>query len=363
MMKIFTKEGSALFNQEVEEITNSFAEEIRTAVGAPFKALILGGGYGRGEGACVIIDGRESLYNDLDLFLITSDSMELTDKIKHIAHRYEEILGIDVDIGKPIPLKELRMLPHQLMWQDLFAGHMVLAGDKEILTANAPTWQGKTLPKGEALRLMLNRGSGLLQAIIQAHKMSQNTKHQLPDSDFIRRNFQKCTLAFGDSLLITYDNYPVPMQDKAGVLQAMSIGLEDETKQKVLILFKKAVTFKQRPGSSDLSADQPNMDTLVQTANLWIKLLLLMESVRTGKKWENAAAYASDSFIREPEQHRGRLLIRNFIKNCRRGLPSFRYPRERLYRELAELLNTVNPDQPAWTRSAEKFLDLWQIYN
>ncbi len=363
MMKIFTKEGSDLFNQEVGKITNSFAEEIRTAVGTSFKALILGGGYGRGEGACVIIDGRESLYNDLDLFLITADSMELTDKIKHIAHRYEEILGIDVDIGKPLPLKELRSLPHQLMWQDLIAGHMVLAGDEEILRANAPVWRGKKLPKGEALRLMLNRGSGLLQAIIQAHEMSLNTKHQLPDSDFMRRNYHKCTLAFGDSLLITYENYPVPMQDKAGVLQALSIGLEEDTKQKVLILFKKAVTFKQRPGSSDLSADQPNMDILVQTANLWIKLLLSMESVRTGEKWENAAAYAADSFIREPEQHKGRLLIRNLVKNFRRGRLSLRYPRELLYRELAGLLNSINPDQYAWKRRSEKFLDLWQIYN
>jgi len=363
MKKTFTKEGSALFNQEVEVIINTFAEEIRTAVGTSFEALVLGGGYGRGEGACVIIDGKESLYNDLDLFLITGDSMDLTDEIKHIAHRYEKILGIDVDIGKPVTLKELRLLPHQLMWQDLIAGHMVLAGDKEIITANAPAWWGKTLPKGEALRLMLNRGSGLLQAIIQAHNLGLNDDHRLPDSDFIRRNYQKCTLAFGDSLLITYENYPVPMQNKAAALQALSIELDDGIKQDVLRFFEQAIIFKSRPNAPDLSTAQPDMNTLMHVAKLWVELLLLMESVRTGKKWENAAAYAADSFIREPDQHKGRLLIRNLIKNCKSGRPSFRYPRELLYQELTGLLNSIKPDQQAWNKRAENFLTLWNLYN
>jgi hypothetical protein len=363
MMKTFTKEGSDLFNQEIEVIINTFAEEIRTAVGTSFEALVLGGGYGRGEGACVLIDGKESLYNDLDLFLITNDSMDLSDEIKHIAHRYEDILGIDVDIGKPVTLKELRMLPHQLMWQDLISGHMVLAGDGEIITANAPIWWGKILPKGEALRLMLNRGSGLLQAIIQTHKKSINAEHQLPDSDFMRRNYQKCTLAFGDSLLITYENYPVPMQEKTAALRALSIGVDDVAKQEILLLFEQAIIFKSRPNAPDLSTAQPDMNTLMHVAKLWVEQLLLMESVRTGKKWKNAAAYVADSFIREPNQHKGRLLIRNFIKNCKSGRPSFRYPRELLYRELTGLLDSIKPGQQAWNKRAENFLTLWNLYN
>ena len=362
-METFTNEGSAAFNQKVGTILDSFAEEIRTAAGVPFKALVLGGGYGRGEGACVIKEGKEALYNDLDLFLITADSLELSDEIKHIAHRYEEILGIDVDIGRPIPLKELRTLPHQLMWQDLAAGHKVLAGDKDIITANIPAWLEKPLPKGEALRLMLNRGSGLLQAVIQAYEIDKDKTHQLPDRDFIRRNYHKCTLAFGDSLLITYENYPVPMQEKAAALRALSIGIDDVTKQEVLRLFESAVIFKHLPNAPDLSADQPDVDTLMQAAELWVVLLLLMESVRTGKKWENAASYAADSFLREPAQHKGRLLIRNLIKNGKRGRLSFRYPREQLYRELTELLDSIKPEQSAWYRRAEDFLTLWNQYN
>nr|MBC8452621.1 hypothetical protein [Spirochaetota bacterium] len=239
-METFTHEGSAAFNKRVGIVLDTFAEEIRTAVGVPFKALVLGGGYGRGEGACVIKEGKEALYNDLDLFMITADALELSDEIKHIAHRYEEILGIDVDIGRPLSLKELRTLPHQLMWQDLAAGHKVLAGDKDIITANIPDWLGKPLPKGEALRLMLNRGSGLLQAVIQAYEIDKDKTHQLPDRDFIRRNYHKCTLAFGDSLLITYENYPVPMQEKAAALRALSIGIDDVTKQEVLRLLESA---------------------------------------------------------------------------------------------------------------------------
>ena len=363
MMKTFTKEGSEYFNKEVGQIISTFAEEVRTAVGGNFRALVLGGGYGRGEGACVTRNGRESLYNDLDLFLITGESMDLTDEIKHIAHRYEKILGIDVDIGKPIPLKDFRNLPHQLMWQDLIAGHMVLAGKEELITANTPTWYGKTLPRGEALRLMLNRGSGLLQAIIEAHKMNTQTEYQLPDNDFIRRNYYKCLLAFGDCLLITYENYPVPMQDKASTLETMAIGLEEETKKEVLRLFKLAVIFKQSPDFSVLSADQPDMTTLMHTASLWITLLLLMETVRTGKTWKNASAYAADSFIREPEQHKGRMLIRNIIKNFKRGRISLKYPRETLYREAAELLNSIHPGDYTWDRKADGFLDLWKLYN
>jgi len=57
----YTRQGSEEFNREIHTTLKKLAHDIEEAVGDRFVALVLGGGYGREEGACVLRDGRESL--------------------------------------------------------------------------------------------------------------------------------------------------------------------------------------------------------------------------------------------------------------------------------------------------------------
>ena len=49
-MRTYSKDGSDQFNEYLDSVLTSLSEEIAQAVGYPFVALILAGGYGRGEG-------------------------------------------------------------------------------------------------------------------------------------------------------------------------------------------------------------------------------------------------------------------------------------------------------------------------
>jgi hypothetical protein len=343
MHKLYSQQGSEAFNQHLHQILQNFSREIAQAVGSNFSALILGGGYGKGEGACVGQDGKETLYNDLDFFLILERPGPLPESVQPIRHRYEEELGIEVDIGRPLTLADIRNLPHQLMWQDLLNGHVVTAGDPRILIDHAPQQLREPLPASESLRLMLNRGSGLLQAIIEADQLIKNPAYTLPDYDFIRRNAEKCMLALGDSILIAYSAYPTPMDRRLQVLKEFEeiAGYADITV--AADLYEEAISFKLHPDS--LPPDQPGLEKLTAIAAVWVSLLLHLEAKRTGRSWRDSSAYAADTFIREPDQHKGKKLLRNGIKNLKLGTVSFRYPRERLYRDLVRLFGELT--QPA----------------
>lgn len=356
-MNIYSRAGSEQFNIFLDTTLKALGDEIQQAVGEPFLALILAGGYGRGEGACVLRDGKEAPYNDFDLFMVCRERISLSDKVLQITKKYEKKLGIEVDIGKPLTLAMIKALPHQLMWQDLLEAHKVIVGDAKILTDHAPAYLSESLPQIEALRLLLNRGSGLLQAIIHSHALLQDAKHVLPDPDFIRRNREKCTLAIGDSLLITHRLYAPPLEMRTKALQEQGKTLPIPQSERIISLFVQAAHFKTHPDS--LKGEQPALSDLEEIAKLWVEVMLYCESNRTGKSWSHSEEYRRDHFIREPEQHTPRNLLRNLGKNLKEGRLSLLYPREKLYGQLAVLLQDPKPEEKAWRAEADAFLVAW----
>ncbi|MDY0287618.1 MAG: hypothetical protein RBR15_02195 [Sphaerochaeta sp.] len=360
-MTVYSATGSEQFNRFLDAKLHALGDEVQQAMGESFLALILAGGYGRGEGACVMRQGKESPYNDFDLFLVLKEALPLPEEVTLITKAYEEQLGIEVDIGKPLSVAAIRKLPHQLMWQDLLEAHRVITGDPRILLDNAPFQLKAPLPKVEALRLLLNRGSGLLQAIIQSHSLGVDAQHSLPDEDFIRRNREKCTLALGDSLLITHQRYAPPLHERTLALQKLGKEISWEGKKEILDLYARAAAFKTDPDS--FSREQPSLTGLKGVARLWVGVLLHCERERTGKEWATASSYAHDHFIREKEQHTPKALLRNLVKNLKVGTPSLRYPREKLYAELALLLEDPRPESGGWRERADQFLKVWSQYN
>lgn len=366
-MAVFSREASDEFNQVLTKQLRALALDIRKHVGKGYAAVLLGGGYGRGEGACVKQNGKEALYNDLDLFLITDRRKpSVMNRLKPVREKWEERLGIDVDIGKPIKRKDLKRLPHELMWYDLFHGCMVLDGPSDLMRKEAPPWLDQTPPGIEALRLMLNKGSGLMQAI----NFALNEKDP-PDADFVRRNYYKCLLAFGDAALLMTDGaYTTELRERAGALKQHADEFPSELMEKIIPAYEKSAAFKERP---DTFSKQVDSKMLLTAADIWIELYLLIENRRnTGKRvsrkktagpWETVHDYCMEDFTREPQQHRGILLLRNAVKNLKRKKISLKYPREELYRILPLLMEEPKPWEQKWKTRAENFLSLWDQYN
>lgn len=184
------------------------------------EGVVLGGGYGRGEGgAYVSQDGKESLSNDLDFFAIASEGTSkvertaISNALKVVADEWSSKLRIDVDFCFPKTPSRMRKDGKFLMIQELLHGYADVAGEKgEVMFAGIRRIDSGELPKSEAARLLMNRGAGLLLA-------REATAFGVEKSGgFIPRNINKCVLGAFDARLIIEGRYKWRQKERVEAL-------------------------------------------------------------------------------------------------------------------------------------------------
>ena len=186
------------------------------------QAVVLGGGYGRGEGGVRHTSGGSRLYNDLDFFVFTRGASSRTaaridETLKQLSGRREKELGIAVDFGPAKNISSLKNVASTLMFQELRRGWVPVWG-KADLENWIPALSPARLPRSEALRLLLNRGMGLIFA-------GEYLKSGRNDPDFIVRNMNKAVLGGGDALLLASGLYRWRGEDR---VEAFSGYVRDE---------------------------------------------------------------------------------------------------------------------------------------
>ena len=228
--------------------------------------VVLGGGYGRGEGGArgefkvqspkfevesSKADGACRLSNDLDFFAITkegatdADAAAVATALEPLSRRWSEKLGIDVDFMGRTPWR-LRHDQERLMVQELVHGYVDVAGATgESLFAGIARREPSDLPWMEAARLLMNRGMGLLFAKCKIEN-GKCKVDELPnadcrmsdaDIDFVNRNINKCILGAGDAFLISRGLYRWRATERADACEAQGFGR----------LYRAAVEWKFRP--------------------------------------------------------------------------------------------------------------------
>ena len=180
----------------VEASITSIGAEI-DALGVPkLQGVVLGGGYGRGEGGVWGSGdgerGTAALSNDLDFFAVTEEGASHAEiavigaALVPVARRWTERLGVDVDFTVRTPWR-LRHDQARVMIQELIHGYFDVAGRK-----GAEMFKGievrppSAFPWSEAVRLLVNRGVGLLLAHEQMSPETSND--QRPTTNFVLRN-------------------------------------------------------------------------------------------------------------------------------------------------------------------------------
>ena len=193
---------------EIEKLLNRVLPEIAGEIGMlrlpHLRAVVLGGGYGRGEGGVLHAPSGSRLYNDLDFFVFSEgadagDSARIDAALKELSVRWGEKLGIAADFGPVKNLSSLRRVAPTLMFQELLRGWKPVWGEAD-LRKWIPMLPAPELPYSEAVRLLLNRGMGLAFA-------GEYLKSGREDPDFIVRNMNKAVLGGGDALLIASGGY------------------------------------------------------------------------------------------------------------------------------------------------------------
>lgn len=354
---IYAAHGSSEFNARLDDALRRIATDVQAALGENLVALILGGGYGRGEGGVFRDQGEEYPYNDLDLTLIVERKNSVdSNALAEISRTHEKELEIDVDFSRPLTLTDVREWSSQLMWQDLLNGHIVLSGPQDILQANAPAALRDPLPLIEATHLLLNRGAGLLWATRVVRGVEPE-----PDPTFIKRNYFKVLHSMGDAISIAHHCFETPYTGRAERFRRLMDKAPNVAALRLGDLYEEAERFKFNPDHPPpVPLDEEN---LAATARRWGEVLLYVESKRTQRNFDSPQAYVDWSGLREPGKSPVGEWLKNIVRNARLRQCSWRYPREALYRTLPELLELTESVCADWERESARFMAVWMRYN
>ena len=198
----FTSSGEAAIERLIEEQLTGVRDDILAALPRQqLDCLVLGGGYGRGEGGVLSTPEGPLPYNDYDIVLVhhMGDRRRLAGALQQIHETHSRLCGIHVDV-LPLHIRRLTRLPPALTWYELAQGHVVLWGDESTLAPLLARRLDDVAPS-EWGRLLVNRASGLLFAswLRQGHRC--NVVGEADEPSFTTRQVFKAWLSLGDVLL------------------------------------------------------------------------------------------------------------------------------------------------------------------
>ena len=118
----------------VEETVKEVGAEIKALAVPRLQGVVLGGGYGRGEGGVFDLpDGGQRLSNDLDFFAVTEkgasgrDIRAVADALAPVSEKWTAKLEIDVDFVVRTPWR-MRHDQERVMIQELMHGYFDVVG-------------------------------------------------------------------------------------------------------------------------------------------------------------------------------------------------------------------------------------------
>jgi hypothetical protein len=212
----FTTSDDAALEQRIAADLDAVREELlRELPRAELDLLVLGGGYGRGEGGALATPDGLRPYNDYDLVLVhhASDPRRLQATLDAIGRRHSARTGIHVDV-LPIQRRRLPRLPPALTWYELGQGHRVLWGDPAVLAPLVNRRLADVHPT-EWGRLLVNRGSGLLFAQWLRAGFACAVVAGDDEPAFTTRQIYKGWLSLGDVWLAQRGQYDAQVRERA----------------------------------------------------------------------------------------------------------------------------------------------------
>lgn len=335
----FTLDGDAALENHLTLLCQRIAAGLRGLLPArKIQAVLLGGGYGRGEGGVLRTRDGDKPYNDLEFYVCLKGSRHLNERLfGHALHVFGEILtpqaGVDVEF-RITSLRELEKGAVSMFSYDLISGHRWLIGEEALLARSQHHRAAERIPLAEATRLLMNRCAGLLFA---ADRL-QRPVLTAGDVDFIVRNIAKAQLGAGDAVLTAYSQYHWSVRERHQRLQRLVREKRQAWLADVCRHHGEGTEFKLHPHRGSISREE--LKGLHHHVSDYCRVVWLwLEHRRLGATFRSVRSYV-DHKIKCPEA-RG---LRSALVNARalgvrswRSQP-FRHPRERVLTALPLLL-------------------------
>lgn len=304
------------------------------------EGILLGGGYGRGEGGVLRTAGGDRPYNDLEFYVFLRGSTVLNEwrhraQLTDLAHRLTAEAGVEVEF-KIQSAAGLRRQPVTMFSYDLVQGHRLVAGDGGLLRGCEHHLRAEDIPLAEATRLLFNRSSGLFFA----RQRLDRAGFTVDDSDYVERNLAKARLALGDVVLCAAGQYHWSCRERHRRLMELPAAEGVPGLAAIRTEHGRGVDFKLHPRVLNRAAAELRED-FRRISQLACRLWLWLESRRLGAAFRTPGGYA----LHAPSKCPDTSPLRNWLVTARhlglRELASpgaVRYPRERLLRALPVLL-------------------------
>jgi hypothetical protein len=353
----FTRDGADTLERQLLQT----CEQVRRAVQElvppnRLDGLLLGGGYGRGEGGVLRTPQGDRPYNDMEFYLLIRGPVLLGEpalrpRLHEAGKRLAAAAELDIEF-KIISLKKLRQSPTSMFYYDLVCGHHWLIGSDELLKDCEHHRDASRIPLCEAARLLMNRCSGLL---FSADLLARR-KFDSSEGDFVGRNLAKAQLGFGDALLAAHGQYHWSCLERKARLNQLPFDPASPWIDSLRQHHAAGIEFKLHPIRStesreSLLARHAELSALAEQLWLWL------ESRRLGAQFRSAWQYASSRINKCPETDpvKNRLVnVRTFGPTALLRPSASRYPRERLFHSLPLLLfEPAALDQPAALRAVQ----------
>jgi hypothetical protein len=363
----FTIDGDEALERHLESACARVASGIRGLIpGRKLEAVILGGGYGRGEGGVMRTADGDRPYNDLEFYVAIRGNRHVNElfyrrRLQVLSEILAHLAGVEIEL-KITSLSELRSMPVSMFTYDLAWGHRILWTREPVDLE--PIWKRhrseRSIPLSEATRLLMNRCTGLLLARGEL----EHPELTRESADFVRRNIAKAQLACGDALLAAHRHYHWSCKERHCRLAYLARKRHCHLFDEALSHHREGVAFKLHPNSAEtnraeLKERHRAVSELARDCWLW------NESRRLGRDYPALREYLDDP----RDKFEGSSPLRNILLNLRadgvRSLPSrsiLRHPRGRAFHSMARLL--WDADNPASsTRQKRLSSDLHAYHN
>lgn len=353
----FTIDGSNELENHLASTCNRVLAGVQSIVSSRnLEALILGGGYGRGEGGVLKSKTGDQPYNDLDFYVCLRGNRFYNERcyqapLHQLAERLSPDAHVEVEF-KVFSLSQLRHAAPSMFYYDLVTSHRWLWGDESLLVGCEHHRDPRRIPLSEATRLLMNRCSGLLFA----REKLKREPFTAEDADFVGRNLAKAKLAFGDAVLTAFGQYNWSCLKRREQVQRLSATQALPWFPDLLRHHADGVAFKLHPHLAvpEVEALQLELQELIEFG---LRLWLWVESARLGCPFRSASDYALSTVNKWPDP---KSWWNRFVNAFFFGPVAFfhrrshRHPRERVLNALALLLwepGVPNSQEMRWLQS------------
>jgi rhamnosyltransferase len=304
------------------------------------EALVLGGGYGRGQGGVLKTAAGDAPYNDLEFYVLLRGNRVLNERkfgprLNNLGERLSPEAGLHVEF-KIESLARFRQSAVTMFSYDLICGHRTISGNEPVFAGCEHHREAHQIPLAEATRLLFNRCTGLLLA----KEFLRKGTLAVDEADFIGRNIAKAQLGIGDVVLAALGKYHWSVLERRSVLNELAS--VDGLRWMVDVRRHHAVgvQFKLHPQRISMSVDafKAEHDAV---SNLAREVWLWLESRRLNQTFLSAHDYAFSKVKKcadSPLWRNVLLHVKTFGAGSVCDGAAMRYPRERLLNALPLLL-------------------------